>query len=292
MLIHDRLAIFYQVVRHGGIAAAARRVAFLPNGNAINKQILLLERDLGVRLFDRSPFRLTKEGRAVYRPLPGMADILNHVLQRVQSKRDPCFRIGVEDELRQSILIPAAVEWLKQEPDTKVNVETGSIDPLQASFADGELDFLLTLAHPFSRPPPGTKTRIVGSRPLVLLVHKDAGIRKADDLWRQKRITGRLAAPAQDHPVIQSFRVGLRQGNLTWPTQIVTDSLTNILPFVAAGLGMGVTLDFPANTQHPDVKVLPMSGFAPVSIACHWRTPKTPQIRTALRLAAQALARS
>lgn len=171
-----------------------------------------------------------------------------------------------------------------------VNVLTGNSEELQEAFADGELDFLLTLERPPTRHhPPGTRSRVVGSRPLVLLVRKDSGISRADHFWSQKQIAERLAAPRPDHPVVQALQTGLNQGGIAWPTQIVTDSLSNVLPFVAAGMGVGVTLDFPANTQHSQVRVLPIQGFARVNIACHWRTPETPQIRTALRIATEQL---
>ena len=106
MLNYDRLAVFYQVVRHGGIAAAARKVPALYGLSAISKHILLLEQELGVRLFSRAPFRLTREGRALFAPLPAMAETLEQITQTIRPGTGPRFRLGVEDELRQGLCYP------------------------------------------------------------------------------------------------------------------------------------------------------------------------------------------
>jgi len=61
-----RIEIFYHVARCRGIAEAARRMPYGIQQPAISEQILLLEEELGVKLFERRPFRLTTHGRYLY----------------------------------------------------------------------------------------------------------------------------------------------------------------------------------------------------------------------------------
>src|SRR5579859_4106173 len=63
MNIHH-LELFYYVARHGGISRAVRHIPYGIQQPAVSSQILQLEEDLGKRLFERSPFRLTAAGGA------------------------------------------------------------------------------------------------------------------------------------------------------------------------------------------------------------------------------------
>src|ERR1700743_1333762 len=66
MNIH-RLELFYYVAKHGGVSAAARRIPYGIQQPAISAQIIQLENTLGMALFTRRPFRLTKSGEELFR---------------------------------------------------------------------------------------------------------------------------------------------------------------------------------------------------------------------------------
>ena len=61
MNVHH-LELFYYVAKHGGISAAVRKIPYGIQQPAVSGQVGSLEKDLGVRLFERSPFRLTPAG--------------------------------------------------------------------------------------------------------------------------------------------------------------------------------------------------------------------------------------
>ena len=65
MNIHH-LELFYYVARHGGISRAVRNMPYGIQQPAVSSQVLLLEEDLGAKLFERQPFRLTREGEELY----------------------------------------------------------------------------------------------------------------------------------------------------------------------------------------------------------------------------------
>src|SRR5512143_2317127 len=65
MNVHH-LELFYYVARHGGISRAVRHMPYGIQQPAVSSQILMLEQDLGKKLFDRTPFNLTAEGEQLY----------------------------------------------------------------------------------------------------------------------------------------------------------------------------------------------------------------------------------
>lgn len=65
MNIHH-LELFYFIATHGGITEAARKMPYGIQQPAISAQILRLEEDLGLKLFQRRPFQLTPAGRELY----------------------------------------------------------------------------------------------------------------------------------------------------------------------------------------------------------------------------------
>ena len=65
MNIHH-LELFYFVAKYEGITAAVRKMPYGIQQPAVSGQILQLERDLGVKLFNRRPFALTPAGNELY----------------------------------------------------------------------------------------------------------------------------------------------------------------------------------------------------------------------------------
>src|ERR1044071_6948943 len=65
MNVHH-LELFYYVARSGGISRAVRHIPYGIQQPAVSSQMLLLERDLRTKLFERRPFRLTVEGQELY----------------------------------------------------------------------------------------------------------------------------------------------------------------------------------------------------------------------------------
>ena len=65
MNVHH-LELFYYVARYEGITRAVRRMPYGIQQPAVSGQILELEKELGVKLFQRRPFKLTPAGRELY----------------------------------------------------------------------------------------------------------------------------------------------------------------------------------------------------------------------------------
>jgi len=66
MNVHH-LELFYYVAKHGGISAAVRAIPYGIQQPAVSGQMGKLEQELDVKLFERSPFRLTPAGESCLR---------------------------------------------------------------------------------------------------------------------------------------------------------------------------------------------------------------------------------
>ena len=64
--------LFYHVAKHGGISRAVRHMPYGIQQPAVSSQILLLEQDLGVKLFDLlHEADASREPRIAVAPIPG-----------------------------------------------------------------------------------------------------------------------------------------------------------------------------------------------------------------------------
>ena len=65
MNIHH-LELFYYVAMHEGIAGAVRNMPYGIQQPAVSAQVIQLENDLGITLFQRRPFGLTPAGEELF----------------------------------------------------------------------------------------------------------------------------------------------------------------------------------------------------------------------------------
>src|SRR3954468_23832989 len=65
MNVHH-LELFYYVAKHGGISAAVRKIPYGIQQPAVSGQMGKLEDEVGTKLFERSPFRLTPAGERLF----------------------------------------------------------------------------------------------------------------------------------------------------------------------------------------------------------------------------------
>ncbi|WP_061296319.1 LysR family transcriptional regulator [Herbidospora cretacea] len=160
---------------HFGRAAAREHIV----QSALSQQIQRLERELGVRLLNRTSHHvgLTTAGDAF---LVEARQILDHVGRAGQAARGavapaPTLRVGIIDAGYDSM--PQILRELKQRrPDITIHqVEAGTPEQYR-QLADGRLDIAI---GPASHTPPGVRSELVRHDPLGVLVpddHRFAGL--------------------------------------------------------------------------------------------------------------------
>lgn len=123
---------FLQAVRCGSFIAAATRLQVTPP--AISKSIAALERELGVRLFNRTTRKLslTSEGRQFYqRVAPLLSQLEEAVADMRRSPEHPegLIKVSVTPTFGRHCLTPAIAEFLQRYPLVEIDISYDEIAP-------------------------------------------------------------------------------------------------------------------------------------------------------------------
>ncbi|GAB3800432.1 LysR family transcriptional regulator [Humibacter antri] len=155
-MLHSRLLDYVdEVARHGSIRGAGARLHVAPS--AINRQILLLEEELGEPLFERLSRGM--------RPTPAGEVLLAHIRQTKQQYRDAIADmnalqslptgsvvIATVTGLASSMVSTAAVRFHSRHPEVHLSINTMSghdtLEAVSRGDADLGLGFNLTLSNP------------------------------------------------------------------------------------------------------------------------------------------------
>lgn len=288
MNIHH-LELFYYVARHGGISAAVRHMPYGIQQPAVSSQILLLEETLGVKLFKRSPFRLSAAGEELAAFVRPFFENLGPMADRLRGLAVPQLRLGAAELVLRSHL-PAVIQQMKQErPDLRLALRSGYQRELEAALRDHEVDLAVMPLH--GRLPAQTRCLRLMRLPLVLLVNKKSKIKSASELWAQKRPAELLICLPPTESLNLIFQQGLKRLGVTWSLAIEASSMYLITQYVANGAGVGVNISMPEVVRHPAVRVLPLDGFDQLELAAVWYGAPTPLIRVVLTTGQQYVAR-
>ena len=279
MNIHH-VELFYYVAKHGGISRAVRNMPYGIQQPAVSSQILLLEEDLGVKLFERAPFQLTREGEELFVFAQPFFENLAPVAAKLRQKSAPHLRIAASELVLRDYL-PVVVERLrKHEPRLKLGLRSGFQAEMEKWLLEREVDLAIT---PLETKPPGRIRCVRLVRlPLVLLVPKKSKIKSAAELWARGEIDEPLICLPQTEPMTRLFHRGLQQRKVEWPQAIEASSMDLVTRYVANGYGIGLSVNAAEVVRHPQVRVLPLEGFEPLEIAAMWSGEPSPLIRAVL----------
>lgn len=170
-----RLKAFISVADLHSVTEAAVRLHLTPP--AVTKSVRELEKELGARLFDRTPegMQLTLCGQAFYtRSKLALAEIQQgrdeiSVLLRGSGAR---IVAGAMPDAEHPILPIAVARTLQRRVNLSVGVRGGSFERLMAAMRGGELDFFVG-AIPQKDPPDGIVFDSVYSDELIVVARPD-----------------------------------------------------------------------------------------------------------------------
>jgi len=279
MNVHH-LELFYYVAKHGGISAAVRCIPYGIQQPAVSGQMGKLEEELGAKLFERSPFRLTPAGEKLFAHVQPFFEGLGEVAKGIRTVATPELRIGgAELVLREHI--PAVMKRLKTRfPGLKFSLRTGLSSELETWLRDGELDVALTVVD--TKPPARLKQLRLTKLELVLLVPSKSAVRSAEELWAQRKVTEPLICLPATTVVTRVFQRELKRRGVTWAQGLAATSLDLIGRYVASGEGIGLSVAKVKVEQPRAVRVLPLEGFAPVAMGVLWRGEPSELLRAVI----------
>ena len=108
------LELFYHVAKAGGITAAVKSMPYGIQQPAVSGQIGQLEKDLGIRLFQRRPFQLTPAGRELYEFATPFFGGLAGVTERLAGKAGRHLRLAAPATVIRDHL-PLVLEAVKKD---------------------------------------------------------------------------------------------------------------------------------------------------------------------------------
>src|SRR5688572_26216635 len=273
MNIHH-LELFYYVARYGGISEAVRNMPYGIQQPAVSAQVLQLEADLGVSLFQRRPFMLTPSGDKLYRFIQPFFQNLDTIGEEIRGNAAQQVRIGASDVILREHL-PGIIQSLRtQFPMTKLILRSGYQPDLIEWLRKQELDLALTLLD--KNLPSHFQSVAFLKIPLTLLTNRKRKIKSAAELWAQKRISEPLLCLPPNEIICRHFQEGLRSRGVDWHPTMELSSLELIETYVENDYGFGLALEVPGKRFSRGVKVFPLNDFPMVDFGVVWQGELTP----------------
>lgn len=267
MNIHH-LELFYYVAKHGGIAAAVRKIPYGIQQPAVSGQIAKLEESLGVKLFDRRPFSLSPAGVDLFAFIQPFFENLGGVADKIRSQSAPHLRIAAPS-LALHDYLPGVLHQMRETfPSFRLNLHEASQTEAERLLHAQEIDLAITSIE--QKPRSGLHSQILMELPLCLLVPKRHRLKQAKELWGCDRIEETLITFPSTEPIAVQFQKGLKALGVEWFAGIEVNSISLIECYVANGFGIGLIADVPATNSHPQTRRVPLEGFPQVSVAAVW----------------------
>ncbi len=279
MNVHH-LELFYYVAKHGGIMQAVRNIPYGIQQPAVSAQMAQLEESLGVTLFRRRPFALTKEGEKLYQFITPFFGNLEKIADELQGGQARHIRIGASPIVLRDHLPELLQSVRKKFPRLRVSLREGFPADFENWLQREEIDLALTLIE--KKAPEGIQSLKLIELPLVLLVEAKSAIKSAEDLWQHDPIKEPLVCLPPAEAISKNFQRGLAQLGVDWFPNIEASSIELIETYVASGLGMGVSLALPEKKFSAKVRALPLKGFPPMIFGALWRRKTTPLLQAFL----------
>src|SRR3954469_12806074 len=182
MNVHH-LELFYYVAKHGGITEAVRKIPYGIQQPAVSGQILRLEYDLGVKLFQRRPFQLSAAGRDLYEYIAPFFGALAEKGQRLRGEGDSRLRLGAPATILREHLPKVLEQHRREFPTLKLQLYEANQAMAETLLRKFEIDLAITDLE--NRPSTGIRCAVLLELPLVLLLPAQRKVTSAKQLLLQ-----------------------------------------------------------------------------------------------------------
>lgn len=277
MNVHH-LELFYYVAKFGGITAATRSMPYGIQQPSLSAQISRLEKDLGMILFHRRPFKLTAEGEILYQRIQPFFSGLPELAAELRQEGALYLKVAACSSVLRHHL-PRLIQAMKiKKPGLKVTLEEVHWDDIADQLANQIIDVSVGAVNgPF---PATVRVEELLRIPLALLVPDDFPCNSWKQiLARHQRGDGSLDLPLISPPaqgvIAKRFQESLSAARVVWQTEVEVGNFDVIPEYVTHGFGVGVSLVIPGVSAPNGLKQIELKEFAPVKIlVIHRENPK------------------
>lgn len=257
------LELFHYVAKFGGIAQASKRMPYGVGQPAISLQITRLEDALGVALFQRRPFKLTREGEKLAAHIEPFFRGLDRLETELRGRAAPLLRVGAT-ELVQREHLPSLLDRLRERhPTLRLSLRDATPEALTDLVRAGELDVAVFMTA--EAPPKDLRfTPMITAMP-VLLVPTAHPAKCAEEILAHDHIATPLVCLPPQEPACVAFRALLEKSGRIWEPALEVATQSLVHRYVKAGYGVGLGLDLPGQPVPEGLRVLALPEASAVT---------------------------
>ena len=185
------------------------------------RSVNALERDLGVTLYKRHPFKLTPAGEELFKFVEPFFGRIAEVREKLQGAAR--IRIGASPIAFRDYLPPVIEAVQRQFPGLNMILRALNQPELIDGLERDELDVIISLIP--DNLSPSVRTVEIISLPLILLAPKGSKIKSATELWGNGSIQESLISLGPNELICQKFQQHLAKLGLSWLPKMEMDSL-------------------------------------------------------------------
>ena len=290
MLNVHHLELFYYVAKFEGITPAVRKMPYGIQQPAVSGQMLQLEREFGVRLFNRRPFALTPAGSELFEFINPFFSGLPKMAAQLRGDEETHLRLAASGTILANHLPDVLERIRKDQPDLRLTMrEVVEMAEIEQVLASGEIDFAIATLH--ASLPPQVKTIELLRLPLALITHESDRTKTFSALAKKgtTEITKPLVTISPEHSINLLFQEELEARGVTWTPTVEVSSLELVATYTARGYGYGLTIDAPGVEIPSGLRKIALRRFPPLRVGLLYQgKPKAIAERFAVAAAAQA----
>ena len=256
------LELFYYVAKYGGITPAVRKMPYGIQQPAVSGQMLQLEKELGVKLFNRRPFALTHAGNQLFEFLNPFFSELPNIADQLMGEESYHLRLAASGTVLSNHLPEVLDKLKKQYPNLKLSMtELIASESAENLLATQEIDIAITTLN--SSLPGSVKKIELLKVPLVLVVPENSEYKTFSKLQSgdNQEITEPLISLSSEHTINVIFQNELKNRGINWDTHVEVTSLELISNYTNRGYGIGLTLDAPGIKLPKGLRKINLRGF-------------------------------
>jgi len=261
------LELFYHVAKSKGVSRAARQMSYGIQQPSVSVQVNALEKDLGVVLYERRPFKLTPAGEELFRFVQPFFGKMAEVRERLEGAAQ--LRFGASPILFRDYLPPVIQAVRKQFPRLSLILRALNQPDLIEAMEHDDLDLIISLI-PERLNSSFCSVEII-QLPLILLVPARSKVKSAEEFWRAEAIAEPLISLGPRELICQKFQQTLAKLGVYWKTKIEMDSLELIEKYVEAGYGVGLSVRLPEHKLPARIRLIELADFPSVRMGVIYR---------------------
>jgi len=251
------LRLFHYVAEAKGISASVKIIPYGIQQPAISQQLLQLEDELGVQLFERRPFALTAAGERLYKFTAKAFNDLESTLKSLKDEVGIRFRVACPSVVSVNFLPEIIANILAKFPFLRPNILEIEGNAVFGALLNKKIDIAISMAN-IPRSKLILATKII-SLPLALIVpgnHRfvQEGFWPKSDFAIEKWI-----AIQEETGGVDDLKTGLINLGIVPEFSASTNSIEAALNYVSMGIGIALMALPPESMlAHRKLKAIPV----------------------------------